>query len=443
MTAIGTDEGTIKSFQWRIIFTAGMGFFTDAYDLFIIGVVTSLLKPLWHLSTLQLAILNGSSLAAAAVGAIIFGMLSDKLGRKKMYGVEVAILFVGALLSAVSPSFGFLLLSRVIVGFGIGGDYPSSAVIASEHAHRKHRGFLVLLVFAMQAVGLIVGPLFASLLLHLHIPYELAWRVLLAAGAIPAASVFYLRRRIAESPHYLLTQAPREVSRVIADLTDTSERYVQLSFLKQSFFSKRWLACLFGTASAWFLLDVAFYGNSVSAMLLLKALNPANDLLFSTLASAIIFLLCAFPGYLLAAYYIDYLGRRFLQSLGFVMMGMSYLAISMIPNPTEHTALFLAVFGLSFFFVNFGPNTTTFLIPSEIFPANLRAKGHGISAAVGKLGAFVGAFLLPPILESHGLSFIFYLLAAVSFAGVLVTQLIPDMSGAGLETSEILNAEMD
>lgn len=434
------EETTEKSFHWRIIFTAGMGFFTDAYDLFIIGVVTTLLKPLWHLSTWQLATLNGASLAAAACGAIFFGTLSDKLGRKKMYGVEVAVLFCGAILSSLTPSFWYLLLARIVVGFGIGGDYPSSAVIASEHANRKHRGFLVLLVFAMQAVGLIVGPLFASFLIYLDIPHQMVWRILLAAGAIPAASVFYLRRRIQETPHYLLTKPiPREVSRVIADLTDTSQRYEQLSFLKQSFFSRRWMMCLLGTSLSWFLLDVAFYGNSVSAVLLLKTLNPSGDLLFSTLIPALIFLLCAFPGYILAAYYIDHLGRKFLQSLGFVMMGIAYLIISMLHHPTEHIGLFIAIFGLSFFFVNFGPNTTTFLIPSEIFPANLRAKGHGISAAVGKLGAFVGVFLLPPILVTHGLSIIFHLLAIVSFMGVLITQLIPEMSGVGLENSEILN----
>ncbi len=140
--------------NWRIIVTAGIGFFTDAYDLFVIGVVTAILAPIWHLTTTQLALLNGSSLAAAACGAIIFGTLSDKLGRKKMYGIEVVILFIGAILSALAPSFTFLLIARLLVGFGIGGDYPSSAVIASEHSSTHNRGYTVLLVFAMQAIGL-------------------------------------------------------------------------------------------------------------------------------------------------------------------------------------------------------------------------------------------------------------------------------------------------
>jgi len=442
--ATSIEETNLTSFHWRLVFTAGMGFFTDAYDLFIIGVVTTILSPIWHLSTFQLAVLNGASLAAAAFGAVFFGILSDKLGRKKMYGVEVAILFLGAILSALSPSFWFLLVTRIIVGFGIGGDYPSSAAIASEYATRKHRGFLVLLVFAMQAIGLIVGPLFASLLLSFNIPHGLVWRLLLAAGAIPAASVFYLRRQIQETPRYLMTKAlPREVSRVISDLTHSTPKDVYKApiFVRQTLFTRKWLGCLFGTAAAWFLLDVAFYGNSVSAMLLLKSIDPAGHLLTNTLLSALIFFSCAFPGYFLAAYFIDQMGRKFLQSLGFIMMAVCYLAISLIPNLQSHFILFLVLFGISFFFVNFGPNTTTFLIPSEIYPTNLRAKGHGLSAAVGKLGAFAGAFLLPAMIQVHGLQYVFNFLAIVSFLGVLVTQFIPEMSQKSLDAAEIMLPE--
>ena len=72
------EEGKLRSFHWRMVLTAGMGFFTDAYDLFIIGVVTTLLQPVWHLNSHHLALLNGISLAAAALGAIVFGILADK-----------------------------------------------------------------------------------------------------------------------------------------------------------------------------------------------------------------------------------------------------------------------------------------------------------------------------------------------------------------------------
>ena len=151
---------------------------------------------------------------------------------------KVLILFFGAIFSACSTSFTMLLIARIIVGFGIGGDYPSSAVVASEAAGRKHRGFLVLLVFAMQALGLIIGPFLAAVLLALHISPAHAWRMLLAFGAIPAASVFYLRWTISESKHYMLnkTSAPLEVSSAVSDLAGFKQN--SFSYEKQSLLKK-------------------------------------------------------------------------------------------------------------------------------------------------------------------------------------------------------------
>lgn len=414
-----------------------MGFFTDAYDLFIIGVVSTILKPIWQISTFQLALLNGAALAAAAFGAIFFGFLSDKFGRKRLYGVEVILLFVGAIVSAVSPSYTWLLFARILVGFGIGGDYPSSAVIASEYAPGHRRGFLVLLVFAMQAVGLVFGPLLASLFLSLDIPNEYVWRILLGIGAIPAASVFYLRRKIKETPSYLLSkEAPVEVSRVMSDLTGSVPVGIQ-RFKPQSLLQRKWLIRLLGTAGAWFFLDVAFYGNSVSSVLIVKTFDPETHLIAGTLISAIIFLVCAVPGYFLAAAFIDTIGRKFLQIFGFIMIAICYSCIAFIPAVTSTITLFVTVFGISFFFVNFGPNSTTFLISSEVYPTNIRAFAHGLSAALGKVGAFVGAFFLPYLLEQQGLRYTMAILAMVCILGMLSTFLVPEMKRVSLEETEV------
>lgn len=437
------DNSAMTSFHWRMIFTAGTGFFTDAYDLFIIGVVTSLLIPIWHLTGMQIALLNGSALASAAAGAVIFGILSDKLGRKRMYGSEVAILFFGALISAFANSFTVLLIARIIVGFGIGGDYPSSAVVASECAGKSHRGFLVLLVFAMQALGLIVGPLIASALLAMHIDPGHIWRILLGFGAIPAASVFYLRRTIKESPRFLLNkQSPVEVSKVVAQLSGLKEQK-EIRFNKHSLLSKRWLKCLIGTAGAWFCLDVAFYGCGVSNMMIIGAIDPSKDLLNDTIISAVIFMIFAVPGYFLAAKYVDQIGRKRLQNLGFLMMALCFATIALIPSLTHILPLFILIYGLNYFFVNFGPNSTTFLIPSEIFPTAIRAKGHGISAAIAKVGAFVGAFFLPGLLHQLGLGITLGILCIVSLFGVAFTALIPEMKNLSLSETEVPNHLVD
>jgi len=438
MTEFEIMEKNTKALQrtnWRIIFTAGMGFFTDAYDLFIIGVVTAILSPVWHLSIKQLALLNGASLAAAALGAIFFGTLSDFFGRKKMYGVEILILFFGAIISALAPNFTWLLCARIIVGFGIGGDYPSSAVVASEYAETEKRGYTVLLVFAMQALGLTVGPLLASLLIASSIPNEIAWRILLGLGAVPAALVFYLRRKLHETPAFLLHKA-QHVSRVIQTIGGIPEKIQDLPATPKNLFSPKWLTYLFATAGAWFLLDIVFYGNGISSLLILDSIDKHGGLLSHTLLSALIFLVFAVPGYFLAATYVDRIGRKNLQILGFVMITLCYASIAIFTNITAILPLFLIIFGVSFFFVNFGPNTTTFLIPAEVFPTRMRAKAHGISAAIGKLGAFIGAFYLPLVLKSHGLHFTLGILAILSIIGAAITFLLPEMKKRCLSETE-------
>src|ERR1700729_2474823 len=188
------DDAKINRFQLKIMFVSGMGFFTDAYDLFVIGIVVALLKPEWNLSTGQVSWLNSATLLASAVGAIVFGRIADILGRKRIYGYEVLILAIGALASAFAPNYTFLLICRIILGIGIGGDYPVSATIMSEYSGKQTRGRMVGLVFAMQGAGLIVGPLVASILLGSGISNDYTWRILLALGAIPGLAVFYRQR---------------------------------------------------------------------------------------------------------------------------------------------------------------------------------------------------------------------------------------------------------
>ncbi len=98
------DEGKVTRFQWKIMFVSGMGFFTDVYDLFVIGIVVALIKPQWNLPTTQVSMLNSVTLAASAVGALVFGRIADIVGRKRIYGYEVLILAFGALASALAPA---------------------------------------------------------------------------------------------------------------------------------------------------------------------------------------------------------------------------------------------------------------------------------------------------------------------------------------------------
>jgi len=442
------DSAKINKFQLKIMFVSGMGFFTDAYDLFVIGIVVALLKTEWSLSTAQVSWVNSATLLASAVGAIVFGRVADILGRKRIYGYEVLILAAGAIASAFSPNYTFLLISRIILGIGIGGDYPVSATIMSEYSGKQTRGRMVGLVFAMQGAGLIVGPLVAAILLGSGTSDDITWRILLALGAIPGLAVFYLRRKIQETPRFAAAGgAHEEAEAAIAHATgaaaapksapESQARHVQgaLEGFRTLLNNRRMLVWLIGTAGAWLLLDFCYYGNTISTPEILKLLNPHASELYNVLVQLAIFAVFAVPGYIVAILLLDKTGRKSIQVLGFGMMGVMFLLIGLIPGATTTAVTFILLYGVSYFFTEFGPNTTTFIYPAELFPVEVRTTGHGISAGAGKFGAFLGAFLFPDFLASSlGIRGAEIIAGIVALAGLVLTvMLLPEPKGKSLE----------
>src|SRR6201999_2619991 len=207
------DDSGISRFQLKIMVVSGMGFFTDAYDLFVIGIVVALIKTQWSLSTNQVSWLKSATLLASAAGALVFGRVADMLGRKRIYGFEVLILAAGAIASAFAPNYTFLLICRIVLGIGIGGDYPVSATIMSEYSGKQSRGRMVGLVFAMQGLGLIVGPLIASIFLASGVSNNLTWRLPLGLGASPGLSSFSRPRQTPAAQRSAMSAAPVDESK--------------------------------------------------------------------------------------------------------------------------------------------------------------------------------------------------------------------------------------
>jgi len=398
-----------------------MGFFADAYDLFIIGVAATLITAQWHIPGYQKSLLSSLALLTSAAGAVVFGRVADKLGRKKVYGYEVLVLAVGAVASACAPGIWWLIGFRAILGFGIGGDYPVSATIMSECASRHDRGRMVALVFAMQGAGLVIGPLVAIGLLEAGIAPDYAWRIMLAAGAIPAVAVFWLRRRITETPRFLFAQRQEGQRPQRAGIRGVLAEPRLL----------RWLA---GASLCWLLFDFVYYGNTISSPMIVHLVSPHAGLIGDTSVTLAIFAVAALPGYLLAAFTIDKIGRRRMQAAGFAVIAAAFAGLWLIPGATTTTLPFLLLFGAAYFFAEFGPNTTTFVYPAEIFPVQVRTTGHGIAAAAGKLGAFIGTYALTALLPAIEFGATSAIVAFFALAGLLVTvTLLPEPKGVSLE----------
>jgi MFS transporter, PHS family, inorganic phosphate transporter len=436
------DEAPLSRFHRRAVLISGMGFFTDAYDLFVIGTVAAILKLQWNLSTTQTSWVTGSAILGAFVGAFVFGRVADILGRKNVYISVAVIMVIGALASAFAPNLIFLIVARFVLGLGIGGDYPVSAVMMSEFSNRRDRGRLVGLVFSMQAVGLIVGPLVGLVLLTSGMGSGLTWRIMLGLGAVPAAAVIYFRSKMPESPRFQSrvkgdTEGAatdlRSFTNGVVDTSSTAPSSTRLMGLREFLVNPRMIALMIGTAGSWFLFDYAYYGNTLSLPSILSEVSPNATLVTKLMLTLALFVVFAVPGYLLAVWKMDKIGHRRLQFIGFAIMALCFLLLAAFPALTINVVPFVAIFGMSYFFTEFGPNTTTFVLPSEVFPVNMRTTGHGFAAGIGKLGAFVGVFLVPE-LETHiGLRGLLLVAGIAALLGFGLTRILPEPSGRTLE----------
>jgi MFS transporter, PHS family, inorganic phosphate transporter len=435
------DDAPLSIFHLKAACTAGAGFFTDSYDLNVIGTVMLLVKPQFGLDGGQVAMVTSSTLLAVAIGAVVFGRLGDLLGRRRVYGLEAVIMIVGALLSAFAPNFSWLLIARFVLGIGIGGDYPASGVIMAEFANRRNRGRLVGLTFLFYVLGQVAGYLVALLVLAVGTPDHLAWRVVLGLGALPSLVVLWNRRHMPESPRWTLA-VTGDAQQAARDLAAFSGRGVEQPEAVARPASRRlgvllrnrtFLITLLGTAGSWFFFNVAVYGNSVSQPLLIASIAPHTSTLANIAINACLVVCFSLVAALVGLALLDRMPRRHLQILGFALSALSMLLIAAIPGLTGTVVPFALVFGVSLFGIALGPNYTTMLLAAESYPTPIRSTAHGLSAGIAKIGAFVGALVTPIALSVLGPRGTVLIAGACFVLGIATTLVLREPGGTALD----------
>ncbi|KAJ6773740.1 SOLUTE CARRIER FAMILY 22 MEMBER [Salix purpurea] len=500
------DVAKTQWYHFTAIIIAGMGFFTDAYDLFCISLVTKLLGRIYYhvdgaekpgsLPPNVAAAVNGVAFCGTLSGQLFFGWLGDKMGRKRVYGMTLMLMVICSIGSGLSFSsdakavISTLCFFRFWLGFGIGGDYPLSATIMSEYANKKTRGAFIAAVFAMQGFGILAGGIFAIIVssafktkfdaptyqenaLASTVPQaDYVWRIIVMVGALPALLTYYWRMKMPETARYTALvaknakQAASDMSKVLqVDLEAEEQKVEQLTEDKSNqfgLFTKKFLhrhgLHLLGTTSTWFLLDIAFYSQNLFQKDIFSAIgwipkaetmNAIDEVYKIARAQTLIALCSTVPGYWFTVAFIDRIGRFAIQLMGFFFMTVFMFALA-IPykhwTHKDNRIGFVIIYSLTFFFANFGPNATTFVVPAEIFPARLRSTCHGISAAAGKLGAIVGAFGFLYMSQNSdknktdagyppgiGVRNSLIVLGVVNFFGILFTFLVPESNGRSLE----------
>ncbi|KAI9841676.1 MAG: acid phosphatase pho5 [Sclerophora amabilis] len=495
------DKAPFGWYHIRAVVVAGIGFFTDAYDIFAINLVTAMLGVVyWNdhkgkIATSADTAIKVATSGGTVIGQVGFGWLADVVGRKKMYGLELMVIIFATLaqaLSSASPAMsitGLIIFWRVIMGIGVGGDYPLSSIITSEFATTKWRGAMMGAVFAMQGIGqfaaammalivtagfkgsLSVAPTAADCTGLCAVSVDKMWRTIIGFGAVPGCIALYYRLTIPETPRYTFDVArdvekagedvkayvkgkaeghPDEIRRVQtlqgkngqidipkASWTDFWHHYSQWKHGK----------VLLGTAGSWFFLDVAFYGLGLNNSVILTAIGYTGgkdmfEVFYNTAVGNLI-IVCAgaIPGYWVTVATVDTLGRKPIQLMGFIILTILFCIIGFAYHKLNTSAL-LALYVLCQFFFNFGPNATTFIVPGECFPTRYRSTSHGLSAASGKLGAIVAQVVFGPLKgrgatpgssESPWLNHVMEIFALFMFCGIFTTLLIPETKRKTLE----------
>jgi MFS transporter, PHS family, inorganic phosphate transporter len=431
------DGSRFQRFHLKAIAISGAGFFTDAYDLTVIGTALLLIKPQWGLNTSQVALLGSTALIASAIGAVVWGRLADILGRKRMYGLAAAIMTVAAVASGLSPNFAWLLAFRFILGIAIGGDYPVSGVIMTEYANVKDRGRMVALMFSSYVLGSISGPAVALLLLASGLNQSLTWRLLLGLGAVPSLLVLYARTKAPESPRFVAETDEQRAATDLTVFTGTTTAATGTSGTRQTMWqclkaAGVWRAVLM-TAGVWFLFDIAYYGNTISAPLLVKNVAPHASMMEAVTVNLVLYAAFTVPAFGLAILMIDKIGHIKLQVIGLIGMATGFGAIALIPQIAHSVGMFIAAYGFSSFFMWFGPGVTTMLLAAELFTTSIRATAHGFAAGAAKVGAFVGAISFPPMLAAWGLQGTELVAAACCLAAAGLSLIVPEPSRRSLD----------
>ncbi|MEM0064561.1 MAG: MFS transporter [Metallosphaera sp.] len=441
------DEKKFSFFHVKSLLTTGMGVFTDGYDLSSIGIVLLLVLSEFGITTKSpdyvslTAAISGSALAGAAVGAILFGFLSN-MGRKTFYGVDVALMTVGALLQAFVTDPTQLIIVRFLLGLGVGADYVLSPMIMAEHSNAKDRGKIIALGFGLfWGFGATLAAVVYLALQAAGVPSYLIWRIVLAAGAVPAASVIYLRRKIPETARFLgrIKGDAEKLKGVIREVTgknvnvdsEIKDKTSALYYIKRNW-SVFLSACLL-----WFLFDIVAYSGILFGPSLIAQSLGINSGVFQLLIEGAF----TVPGGIIALSLIDRVGRRPLQVIGFVGMALSLLSFSLYKNMAGlafSPMIAFALYGLQNLASQAGPGSVSAsgILGVELAPTKVRGTIQSLTVASGRIGATLTSFVFPSLFHQYGEAFAIYFLAGIAaIAAILTFAVIPETKGKSLENS--------
>jgi MFS transporter, putative metabolite transport protein len=445
------DASSLKPIQRSLWVLSTGGTLLDGFVIFVLGVAMPLIIAEFHLTPDAVGLIGASLVFGAVFGAGFGGPMADHLGRKKLMLADMMIIAAGAATSALANGSAILFIGQLLVGVGVGIDFPASSSYVSEVLPKPSRTRMMVATIACQSVGMLLAATITLVLLK-NVHSAQIWRLFLAAEGVIALLFFLLRLSEPDSPHWLMIrgrfgEAAQAFIRILPDqrkavLQLTSDAGNENLATSVASAKPRGIAILFSRAYRartvlvgvpWLLMDIATYGVGLFTPIILGAINVSGkrvDVIAHDFAdargSAAIDLFLLF-GFLLGIWAVPRFGRIRMQAVGFASMAFGMLLLmvavrlSNSPAGAGHIPLVFAGFILFNLLMDAGPNSTTFTLAPILFPTQLRSTASGFAAGVAKIGATLGVFVLPILKGKFGLPAVLGMMAIVSLFGLAVT----------------------
>lgn len=387
----------------KLLGIAGLAWMFDAMDVGILSFVIAALAAEWSLTPGQMGWIGSVNSIGMAVGALVFGVFADKVGRKKIFMITLLLFSIASGLSALSTTLAVFMVFRFFVGMGLGGELPVASTLVSESVEAKERGRVVVLLESFWAAGWLISALIA----YFIIP-DYGWRIALIITALPAFYAIYLRIKLPDSPRY--TEKKTESRSIMQNMKEVwSKKYAKRTLML-------WIV--------WFTVVFSYYGMFLwlPSVMVMKGFT-----LIKSFEYVLIMTLAQLPGYFSAAWLIEKAGRKFV--LVTYLLGT---AASAFVFGTAETTTLLLVSGMFLSFFNLGAWGALYAYSPEQYPTVIRATGSGMAASVGRIGGILGPLLVGSLVTAGyeiGSVFIIFCIAIV--IGVLAVLFL------GTETKQV------
>lgn len=380
----------------KLLGIAGVGWMFDAMDVGILSFIMAALAIEWNLTSSQMGWIGSVNSIGMAVGAFVFGLLADKIGRKQIFIWTLILFSVASGLSAFTTTLISFLVLRFFIGMGLGGELPVASTLVSESVKASERGRFVVLLESFWAGGWLL----AAILSYFIIPKEFGtfsgWRVALLLTALPAFYAIYIRLKLPDSPQFT------------AKVQTKKRTFIQNM---KEVWSKPYRRATCMLWILWFSVVLSYYGM----FLWLPSVMVGKGFdLISSFKYVLLMTLAQLPGYFTAAWFIEKMGRKFV--LITYLLGTAFSALTFGAAETVTTLLISGMF-LSFF--NLGAWGALYAYTPEQYPSYIRGTGAGMAASIGRIGGIIGPMLVGSLLaKGLDISIIFAIFCVVILTGV-------------------------